>query len=198
MNDSMNEDNLLPFDGIAIYKTNIIDQYEASILYDELLHSIEWQKDSVKMFGKTHILKRKMAWYGDLHKKYSYSGITRNPLSWTSQLITIKKLCETLCLHSFNSCLLNYYQDGFQGMGWHADNEKELGNNPIIASVSLGATRTFRCKHRLTNHKVDIVLEPGSLLIMKGSMQQNWVHSLPISKKIKDGRINCTFRTIVE
>ena len=198
MNDSTLAENLLPYDGIALYIPNFIEQNEASILYDILLDSIKWQRDSVKMFGKTHILNRKMAWYGDSDKKYSYSGISRSPISWTSELSKIKQRCETLCLHSFNSCLLNYYQDGIQGMGWHADNEKELGNNPIIASVSLGAVRTFRCKHRMSNHTIDIVLEPGSLLIMKGSMQHNWVHSLPISRRIKDARINCTFRTIIE
>jgi alkylated DNA repair dioxygenase AlkB len=198
MNDSTLAENLLPYDGIALYIPNFIEQNEASILYDILLDSIEWQRDSVKMFGKTHILNRKMAWYGDSDKKYSYSGISRSPISWTSELGKIKQRCESICLHSFNSCLLNYYQDGIQGMGWHADNEKELGNNPIIASVSLGVVRTFRCKHRMSNHTIDIVLEPGSLLIMRGSMQHNWVHSLPISKKIKDARINCTFRTIIE
>ncbi len=198
MNDSTLAENLLPYDGIALYIPNFIEQNEASILYDILLDSIEWQRDIVKMFGKTHILNRKMAWYGDSDKKYSYSGISRSPISWTSELGKIKQLCESICLHSFNSCLVNYYQDGIQGMGWHADNEKELGNNPIIASVSLGAVRTFRCKHRMSNHTIDIVLEPGSLLIMRGSMQHNWVHSLPISKKIKDARINCTFRTIIE
>ncbi len=198
MNDSTLAENLLPYDGIALYIPNFIEQNEASILYDILIDSIEWQRDIVKMFGKTHILNRKMAWYGDSDKKYSYSGISRSPISWTSELGKIKQLCESICLHSFNSCLVNYYQDGIQGMGWHADNEKELGNNPIIASVSLGAVRTFRCKHRMSNHTIDIVLEPGSLLIMRGSMQHNWVHSLPISKKIKDARINCTFRTIIE
>jgi alkylated DNA repair dioxygenase AlkB len=198
MNDSTLAENLLPYDGIALYIPNFIEQNEASILYNILLDSIEWQRDIVKMFGKTHILNRKMAWYGDSDKKYSYSGISRSPISWTPELINIKQQCELSCLHSFNSCLLNYYQDGIQGMGWHADNEKELGNNPIIASVSLGAVRRFRCKHRISHHTIDIVLEPGSLLIMKGSMQHNWVHTLPISKKIKDARINCTFRTIIE
>jgi alkylated DNA repair dioxygenase AlkB len=198
MNDSTLAENLLPYDGIALYIPNFIEQNEASILYNILLDSIEWQRDIVKMFGKTHILNRKMAWYGDSDKKYSYSGISRCPISWTPELINIKQQCELFCLHSFNSCLLNYYQDGIQGMGWHADNEKELGNNPIIASVSLGAVRRFRCKHRISHHTIDIVLEPGSLLIMKGSMQHNWVHTLPISKKIKDARINCTFRTIIE
>ena len=198
MNDSTLAENLLPYDGIALYIPNFIEQHEASILYDILLDSIEWQRDIVKMFGKTHILNRKMAWYGDSDKKYSYSGISRSPVSWIPELIKIKLLCESLCLHSFNSCLLNYYQDGIQGMGWHADNEKELGNNPIIASISLGAVRTFRCKHRISHHTIDIALEPGSLLIMKGSMQHHWVHTLPISKKVKDARINCTFRTIIE
>lgn len=198
MNDSTLAENLLPYDGIALYIPDFIEQHEASILYDILLETIEWQRDIVKMFGKTHILKRKMAWYGDSDKKYRYSGISRSPISWTPELLKIKQLCESFCLHSFNSCLLNYYLDGNQGMGWHADNEKELGNNPIIASVSLGAVRTFRCKHRISHHTIDIALEPGSLLVMKGSMQHNWVHTLPVSKKIKEARINCTFRTIQE
>jgi alkylated DNA repair dioxygenase AlkB len=128
---------------------------------------------------------------------YSYGGIKRTPMPWTPELSFIKQHCETLAKTTFNSVLCNFYHDGNDGMGWHADNEKELGQEPIIASVSFGAERSFAFKHRLTKQRVDIQLENGSILIMRGQCQHAWLHSLPKTTKVKEPRINLTFRNIL-
>ena len=134
---------------------------------------------------------------GDAGFTYSYSGTSKTASSWTPPLLRIRERVETCCGHEFNSCLLNLYHDGSEGMGWHSDDEKTLGRNPVIASVSFGAERPFRFKHRVTKEVVPLILESGSLLVMKGETQHHWVHALPKTKKITSPRINLTFRAFL-
>ena len=143
------------------------------------------------------MLNRKSAWYGDSGASYAYSGIRREPLPWTPELLTIKETCEEVANASFNSVLCNLYHDGNDGMGWHADDERELGFEPIIASISFGADRKFSFKHRITKERIDIRLAHGSMLIMRGQSQHAWLHALPKSKKVLEPRINLTFRNIL-
>ncbi len=150
----------------------------------------------IHLFGKTFITQRRVAWFGDAPYKYKYSKISRVAKPWTNVLKQIKEIVESNCDESFNSCLLNLYQDGNEGMGWHADNEKELKRNGTIVSISLGAERKFSFKHKVSHEVVDINLENGSALLMKGEIQQFWKHCLPKSKKISKPRVNLTFRNI--
>jgi len=164
-----------------------------------LLNTIEWKQEEVFVFGKKYQEPRKTAWYGDADCVYSYAGKTNHPTPWTADLARLKTDIEALIPDTaFNSVLLNLYRDGNDKMGWHSDNEKELGKNPIIASLSLGATRFFDLKHkRITSLKKRLELPSGSLLIMCGSTQENWLHQVPQQKRVKDFRINLTFRKIV-
>ena len=148
------------------------------------------------MFGKKLVTKREMAWYGEDGLNYKYSGILRKPLPWSDSLLKIKLLVEQACKVSFNSCLLNLYHDGNESMGWHSDDEPELGPNPVIASVSLGAERKFAFKHRKTGECISLVLKNGSLLLMQGVTQHFWVHTLRKSAGVKNPRVNLTFRRI--
>jgi alkylated DNA repair dioxygenase AlkB len=148
------------------------------------------------MYGKHIQMQRKYAWYGDRPFSYAYSGLARVAQTWTRELITIKKLVEQHSQEQFNSCLLNLYHTGDEGMGWHSDNEKELVKGAAIASVSLGAERRFDFKHRTLGTKVSISLAHGSLLLMDAESQQHWLHQLPKTKKVTDPRINLTFRSM--
>jgi alkylated DNA repair dioxygenase AlkB len=188
---------LLPGDGEAFYYGSILDASKAQEYYAALLSNIPWQHDELVIFGKRITTARQVAWYGDPGCSYTYSGKLKQPLPWSSEILTLKGKVERLIQVTFNSCLLNLYQDGGQGMSWHSDDEKELGQNPTIASISLGAERRFCLKHKQTKQRVSLVLENGSLLVMKGACQHYWLHSLPKSKKITTARINLTFRTIV-
>lgn len=190
--------NLLPYDGQVYDVGQIIA--EPKLLYQQLLTELPWQSDIVTIFGKTHITHRQMVWMGD--KDYRYSGQQKTAVPWTQQLWTLTQQIEAvLAQHGiyteFNACLLNYYPSGEAGMGYHADNEKELGQRAIIASLSLGATRRFVFKHRHTKTKVELPLRSGQLIVMAGDTQQHWLHSLPKTKKIAEGRINLTFRRIL-
>lgn len=189
--------SLLPYDGEAIYLPDYMQSLPTEQWFNLLLNSIAWSNDTVKMFGKTLILNRKSAWYGDSGARYAYSGISREPLPWTDELLTIKHTCEEVANASFNSVLCNLYHDGNDGMGWHADDERELGLEPIIASISFGAERKFSFKHRFTKERVDIQLAHGSMLIMRGETQHAWQHALPKSKRVCEPRINLTFRNIL-
>ncbi len=189
--------NYLPYEGEMYYWQNFLNVHDCANLYNELLVNVPWKNDELVMFGKLIKTSRKVAWYGDEGKVYTYSGKQKRPLSWSPELTKIKRLVEHATGFEFNSCLLNLYHNGEEGMGWHADNEPELGNQPMIASLSLGATRKFSLKHNTTGEKVDIILESGSLLIMKGKLQHCWKHALPKSKKVKSPRINLTFRQII-
>lgn len=190
--------NLLPDDGIVQYFGKIMPKIEADHYYSEFLKNISWKNDEAIIFGKHLTTKRKVAWYGDQPFEYSYSNTTKLALPWTSSLIKLKKLIEEKSGESFNSCLMNLYHNGSEGMAWHSDGEKDLKKNGAIASVSFGAERNFSFKHKTTKEKVAMLLEHGSLLIMKGTTQSHWLHRLPPTKRPFKERVNLTFRTIVE
>jgi alkylated DNA repair dioxygenase AlkB len=188
--------NLLPYDGTVNYYGKVIEEGASQTFFNSLLKKIIWKNDEAIIFGKHIITKRKVAWYGDSSFSYTYSKITKQALVWTPELLALKNLVEKISQTKFNSCLLNLYHNGDEAMSWHSDDEKALETNSAIASLSFGATRKFCFKHKLTKEKISIELESGSLLIMKDATQTNWMHSLPKSRKIKDARINLTFRTI--
>ncbi len=192
------EKNYLPEGGIVNFYGKIFDQQEADFYYKVLLNSIKWQNDEAIIFGKKIITKRKVAWYGDQQFSYTYSNNTKTALPWTTDLLALKKSVEKASGETFNSCLLNLYHSGEEGMAWHSDGEKDLKKEGAIASVSFGAERKFCFKHKETSEKVELLLPHGSLLIMKGKTQANWLHRLPPTKKIFSPRVNLTFRTIVK
>lgn len=189
--------NLLPRDGVAEYLGKIFSPEEPPMLFDDLLTKSPWEPDEVILFGRKRTLSRKVAWMGDAGFTYSYSGTSKTASPWSPALWLIRERVEQLCAHRFNSCLLNLYHDGSEGMGWHSDDEKTLGRNPVIASVSFGAERIFKLKHRKSGEVVSVLLEDGSLLVMKGETQHHWVHTMPKTKKITTPRINLTFRTFL-
>ena len=189
--------NLLPYDGTVNYYGPIVSSQEAKYYFDQLINNIEWKNDEVFIFGKHIITQRKVAWYADAGLSYTYSKVTKAGLAWTDELLKLKELTEKLTGETFNSCLLNLYHHGEEGMGWHSDDEKELGKNMAIASLSFGADRKFSFKHKENKQTLSIHLENGSLLLMKDETQQKWLHSLPKTKKTTEPRINLTFRTIV-
>ena len=189
--------NILPFDGEVLYLGKVFNRKEAAQYYQTLLEKIPWKNDEAIIFGKHHITKRKVAWFGDNTYSYKYSGITKQAHIWTPELLQLKQKVEELSATTYNSCLLNLYHDGEEGMGWHSDAEKTLLDNGTIASVTLGAERKFSFKHRESKQRIDILLENGSLLLMKGTTQKNWLHRLPPTKKVFSPRINLTFRTII-
>lgn len=191
-------ENLLPQDGIVQYYGSIFNHKEANQFLTLLLERIDWKNDEVKIFGKQIITKRKVAWYGNQPFLYRYSNTSKTALPFTQELLAIKAVVEKISNETYNSCLLNLYHQGEEGMGWHSDAEPELKPNGAIASVSLGAERKFNFKHKITQEKKEILLHHGSLLVMKGTTQRFWLHQLPPTKKIKDLRINLTFRTIQE
>lgn len=189
--------NLLPCDGTVNYFGRILGLELASKYHDALLSRVPWKHDEAVIFGKHIVTARKVAWYGDANYSYTYSGTTKQSLVWIEELLALKSVVEKLTATKFNSCLLNLYHNGNEGMAWHSDDEKSLGRNTTIASISFGAERKFSFKHKRLPHTVSVVLEHGSLLVMKDATQTNWLHSVPKSKRIKSPRINLTFRTIV-
>jgi alkylated DNA repair dioxygenase AlkB len=189
--------NLLDKDGTVDYYGKIMTPMEANRYFHLLLQNILWENDEAVIFGKHIVTKRKVAWYGDSDYSYTYSNATKQALAWTKELSNLKQIVEELTGSNFNSCLLNLYHNGNEGLAWHSDDEKSLGKDTAIASLSFGAERKFLFKHKQTKQTVLIVLEHGSLLMMKDATQANWLHSLPKSKKITRPRINLTFRTIV-
>ncbi|MBU7571029.1 MAG: alpha-ketoglutarate-dependent dioxygenase AlkB [Flavobacterium sp.] len=189
--------NLLPYDGTVIYYGKVMSYARAQFYLEKLLEDIEWKNDEAVIFGKLIITKRKVAWYGDSDYLYTYSNTTKQALPWTKELLELKKLAEEISGTSFNSCLLNLYHDGNEGMAYHSDDEKSLGKNTTIASLSFGAERKFSFKHKQTKDSISVLLEHGSLLVMKDETQSHWLHRLPPSKKVTRPRVNLTFRTIV-
>ena len=190
-------DNLLPCDG-KVNDLGIVIDYP-SALYYALLTTLPWQSDIVTLFGKTHVTTRQIVWMGDSDASYQYSGHTRQAIAWTDSVFHVKHHVEQQLLKigihaNFNSCLLNYYPSGDEGMGYHADDEKELGNQPIIASLSLGATRKFVFKHKKTQDKIELYLESGQLIVMHGDTQEYWKHTITKTKTVNEGRISLTFR----
>lgn len=189
--------NLLPYDGTVIYFGKVIKQSDATTYYNALFNTIAWKNDEAVIFGKHMITKRKVAWYGDKNYAYTYSNITKEALPWTTELYELKLLAEKITQTTYNSCLLNLYHDGDESMAWHSDDEKTLARHQSIASFSFGAERKFSFKHKSTQQKVSLILENGSLLVMKDEIQENWWHRLPKTKLVKSPRINLTFRTII-
>lgn len=182
--------------GAYIYVPNFYTITKADIYLRTFIEGIVWKQESMNMYGKNIPFPRLTSWYGDNDKPYSFSGITLNPHPWTKELLEIKNDIEPLCHVFFNSVLLNRYRDENDSISWHTDEEKELGQNPVIASVNFGAERTFQLRHKITKERIDIVLQHGSLLIMLGELQHYWQHQVPKTKKIKTERINLTFREI--
>ena len=189
-----NTQNLLHQDGIALYWEKAIPENQIKQLFDELFSNINWENERVVMFGKEIITKRKVAFYSDPLIAYTYASRTKIGLPWKETLITLKNIVASITKEKYNACLLNLYHNGEEAMGWHCDNEKEIVANSSIASLSIGVSRKFSFKHKVTKDTKSIQLENGSLLEMKGPIQQHWWHSLPKSKKITESRINLTFR----
>ncbi|MCT3674014.1 alpha-ketoglutarate-dependent dioxygenase AlkB [Elizabethkingia anophelis] len=190
--------NLLPKDGTVNYYGKIFSPKEADYYYQLLLSEIEWRNDEAIIFGKKILTKRKVAWYGDIPFEYTYSNATKTALPWTENLLILKKIAEQTTGETYNSCLLNLYHSGDEGMAWHSDAEKDLKKYGAIGSMSFGAERKFAFKHKKTQEKVELILEHGSLLVMKDETQHFWLHRLPPTKKFFKERVNLTFRTIVE
>ena len=190
------EENLLPQDGTLIYRPDFIGPDDALVFLDKLTHNIDWENHSIRLFNRLVEVPRLTAWYGDM--EYKYSGVLNIPLPWTHELYELKELAEKACKTEFNSVLLNLYRDGNDHMGWHADDEKSLGKNPVIASVSLGEVRKFGLKHRYDKSikPVSLELASGSLVIMKNEIQEYWHHRIHPTKKQKGARINLTFRKV--
>ncbi|MHA6279745.1 alpha-ketoglutarate-dependent dioxygenase AlkB family protein [Salinimicrobium sp. CAU 1759] len=188
--------NLLPVDGKSFYFGSILNKEEEEKFFKELIEKVDWKHDEVLILGKKITTARKTAWYGDREFEYTYSKMTKKANLWIPQLLPLKQKVEQLTGLEFNSCLLNLYHSGDEGMSWHSDAEAELGPEPAIASLSLGIERRFLFKHKKSGEKIELQLEPGSLLLMAGETQKYWLHSLPKSKKIKEPRINLTFRNI--
>ena len=186
-------------DGELWFMENFLKSEKADLYFTDFVQNIHWKDEEIKIFGKIHPLPRKTAWYGYEGFNYKYSGILSQPEPWTKELLDIKGKIESIVPNTeFNSVLLNLYRNGNDKMGWHADNEKELGINPTIASLSLGGERRFDLKHRtFPTEKLQLQLSSGSLLIMKGKLQHHWLHQIPVQKKITEPRINLTFRTII-
>jgi alkylated DNA repair dioxygenase AlkB len=197
--DLFNQDivqNILPFDGEAIYHGLVLDRKQCDFYYQNLFEEIPWEHDQAIVFGKHYVTKRKVAWFGDKEYDYKYSGVTKQAHIWTPELLALKKIVEEISETTYNSCLLNLYHTGEEGMAWHSDGEKTLLDNGTIASLTLGTARKFSFKHKETKQRIDILLENGSLLLMRGTTQKNWLHRLPPTKKVHSPRINLTFRTI--
>ena len=186
----------IPNANVAFYE-RFFGVTESKRIFSELMSQTAWRQDSITIFGKTMPLPRLTAWYGDPGKSYTYSGIPMEPEPWTPTLMMIKHSIERVCEASFNSVLLNLYRNGNDGVAWHSDDELELGENPVIASVSFGATRKFSFKHKTNpDLRISLDLTLGSLLIMSGSTQHYWHHQIPKTAKKVEPRINLTFRVI--
>ncbi|MNJ82917.1 2OG-Fe(II) oxygenase superfamily protein [compost metagenome] len=190
--------NLLPCDGTVHYYGKLLERETADFYLKRLLENIEWKNDEAVIFGKRIQTKRKVAWYGEKAFSYTYSNTTKYALPWTDELQELKMLAEKETGETFNSCLLNLYHSGEEGMAWHSDAETDLKKDGAIASMSFGAERKFAFKHKRTLEKAELILEHGSLLVMKDTTQTHWLHRLPPSKKIREPRISLTFRMIVE
>ena len=182
---------------IIEYYPNFFEEAQAKLFFDKLYQEIPWQQDAITVFGKTHPQPRLTALFGNEGKPYSYSNIVMQPHSWNPLLTFIKNEIEEECNEYFTTVLLNLYRDGKDSNGWHADNEKELGRNPVIASVSFGSERSFHLQHNsIPEAKLKITLGNGSLLLMKGETQHFWKHQIPKTSKEINPRINLTFRII--
>jgi alkylated DNA repair dioxygenase AlkB len=195
-NNEISTRNLLPKDGTVNYYGRLFTKTRADHFLNCLLTTIDWRNDEAIIYGKLIITKRKVGWYGDHDYEYTYSNTTKKALPWTKELLELKAIIEKQTGEQFNSCLLNLYHNGDEGMAWHSDAEKDLKKNGAIGSLSFGAERKFDFKHKQTQEKASVVLEHGSLLVMKDTTQTYWLHRLPPTKTIRRPRVNLTFRTI--
>jgi alkylated DNA repair dioxygenase AlkB len=195
-NETDGSKNLLPKDGVVNYYGKLLTKQKANDYFDDLMDTIEWKNDQAIIYGKLIVTKRKVAWYGNVDFEYTYSNTTKRALPWTRELLELKSIVEQKTGEKFNSCLLNLYHNGDEGMAWHSDAEKDLKKNGAIGSLSFGAERKFSLKHKVTKETVSLILEHSSLLVMKDTTQTNWLHRLPPTKQITQPRINLTFRSI--
>jgi alkylated DNA repair dioxygenase AlkB len=182
--------------GEYIYLANFLPLEESNAYFEKLKTNILWSQESMNMFGKRIPFPRLMAWYGDNNSQYSFSGLKLRPNLWTEELLELKLKIEERSQHNYNSVLLNKYKDGSDSMAWHSDDEKELGTNPVIASLNLGGSRKFQLRHTQTKEKIELILTHGSLLIMQGELQHFWQHQVPKTTEKVAERINLTFRLI--
>ncbi len=182
--------------GRLFWQRDFFPLKQSDEILDYCLNHLDWRQEAIMMFGKSVMQPRLQAWYGD--KSYRYSGLTMNPLPWTAPLLALKQQCEIQANSTFNSVLANLYRNGEDSMGYHQDNEPELGRNPLIASVSLGAERRFTLKHIATKQTFSLDLTHGSLLIMAGELQHHWKHALPKTRRCHQPRVNLTFRNIID
>ena len=194
--DSSSALTVLSKDGRADYFPSIFESDRCAELFSALIDSLDWRVDQIYMFGKLVTTKRKVAWVGDAGCSYKYSGVKKEPQPWTPELLHIKNQLEKISQWKFNSCLLNLYHDGDEGMGWHSDDEPELDQSAPIASLSLGGERKFSFKHKTDKTNVSLILENGSVLLMHAPTQQFWQHSLVKTKRPVATRMNLTFRAI--
>lgn len=180
--------------GLLYWHPQFLNLQRSEQYFQQLKSELNWQQEHITLFGKSVLQPRLQTWLGDA--VYTYSGLTMHPQPWTSAVLDLKAQCEQQAQTRFNSVLGNLYRDGEDYMGWHQDNERELGHQPVIASLSFGVTRQFVFKHKTTKEKIAFQLTPGSLLIMAGETQQYWQHALPKTKRVNEPRINLTFRYI--
>jgi len=188
--------NYLPSDGCVNYFGKVLSSQQADEFFDQLCQQINWQPDELIIRGKRRVTKRKVAWYGNKPYAYHYSNTRKVAEPWIPVLRELKNIVQEETGESYNACLLNLYHDGTEGMSWHSDAEKELVPGATIASFSLGAQRKFCFRHKQSKERVEIILEHGSLLTMSGLTQLNWLHQLPVSKKVTRARVNLTFRVM--
>ncbi|MGI9949736.1 alpha-ketoglutarate-dependent dioxygenase AlkB family protein [Vibrio hyugaensis] len=181
--------------GRIYYDPNFLSNLEAERYFSNLRSTLPWQQERITMFGRSLLQPRLQAWHGDV--AYTYSGLTMSPHPWTPDLNELKARCEAIAKVQFNSVLANLYRHGQDSMGWHQDNEPELGRNPVIASVNLGETRRFLLRNLHCKTQLEYELNHGALLIMAGELQHHWKHAVPKTAKPKGERINLTFRHIV-
>ncbi|HEY5601976.1 MAG TPA: alpha-ketoglutarate-dependent dioxygenase AlkB [Gammaproteobacteria bacterium] len=187
---------MVSHDGTLSLYPDFLAQDNADLLFAYLLQELAWSEEYIRMFGKSVLAPRLVCWYGDKDAVYRYSGIEHTPLPWTKTLEKLKVDVETATQHRFNSVLGNLYRNEHDSMGWHSDNEKELGDAPFIASISLGAARIFKARHKTAKEQIKLILPHGSLLTMSGPFQHYWRHSVPKSSQPQTARINLTFRYI--
>ncbi len=186
--------NHLPFNGELYLVNDFYPANKAQVIFNDLLQNIDWQQEKLFIYGRTVKVPRLMCWFGDKNTTYHYSGVNHQPNPWSEQLLLIKQKIESFYPCSFNSVMANLYRNGSDSMGCHADDEKELGKNPLIASLNFGEQRLIKFRHSKSKKVVDLLLNHGDLLIMAGEIQHYWKHEIPKTKKIKTERINLTFR----
>ena len=187
---------ILPYDGSAVLHPWVLGAMSGENLRDTLIDEVPWRHNTIRVFGVDHAEPRLVSWHGDPGAVYSYSGVDLVVNPWTPTLSELRTVCERIAGVAFNSVLVNLYRDGNDKVGWHADDEPELGPEPVIASLSLGATRRFRFRHRDTGASVAVELESGSLVVMSGLSQKCWVHEVPRQRRVAAPRINLTFRRV--